>query len=74
MERTKGNSMTTYMKKITGRILSEILYQLGNIISYPMLWFDWAWIYPAYDILMSGSYNIQQWSKNKTPWEETICE
>jgi len=39
-----------------------------------MLWFDWAWIYPAYDILMSGSYNIQQWSKNKTPWEETICE
>ena len=41
------------IKQIAGRVASELLFYLGHAIHYPMIWFDWAWIHPAYDRLMT---------------------
>jgi len=62
------------MKKFTAYILSWILYGLGDIISRPMQWFDWAWLYPAYNRLMLSSHGIQKWAGNRGPWEESNRE
>jgi hypothetical protein len=59
------------VKKIIGRILSEILFYLGHCISFPMSWFDWVWLYPTYNRLMCWSCDIQDWSGNNKPWEKT---
>jgi hypothetical protein len=59
------------MKKIIARISSEILYYLGDWISYPMHYFDWAWLYPIYNKLMMYSIDIQDWAKNDKPWRHT---
>ena len=56
------------MKKIIARIVSEMLYYLGHWISFPMQLFDWAWLYPTYNKLMSWSSNIQDWAGNDKPW------
>jgi hypothetical protein len=56
------------MKKFLAHILSWLLYWLGNLISYPMNYFDWSWIYPVYNKLMLTSNNIQNWAGNTTPW------
>ena len=57
------------MKKIIGYILSWILYWLGDLVSKPMNWFEWAWwLYPVYNRLMRWSYNIQKWVGNDGPW------
>ena len=56
------------MKKIVGRIASEVLWYLGHWIHFPMHWFEWAWIYPVYNWLMTASHKVQQWSGNKLPW------
>jgi len=58
------------MKKIFARVISEIFYYMGHCISYPMTWFDWSWLYPAYSSLMCASYDIQLWADNELPWEK----
>ena len=56
------------MKKFVAYILSWTLYGLGDIVSRPMQWFDWSWLYPVYNRLMLASIRIQHWAGNKTPW------
>jgi hypothetical protein len=56
------------MKQLIGRVASEVLYYLGDWIHYPMIWFDWAWIYPTYSYLMDRSYRIQTWGGAAGPW------
>jgi hypothetical protein len=58
------------IKKVFARILSEMLYYLGHWISFPMSWFDWAWLYPMYHRLMCWSSEIQDWAGNKLPWRK----
>lgn len=58
------------MKKILARIASEVLYYLGHWISYPMHYFDWAWLYPIYNRLMMYSNDIQDWAGNDKPWKK----
>ena len=50
------------MKKIMGYILSWTLYWLGDFISKPMHYFDWACLYPVYNRLMIWSADAQDWS------------
>jgi len=57
------------IKKVFARILSEVLYYLGHWISFPMHWFDWAWLYPTYSRLMLWSSKIQDWAGNTKPWQ-----
>jgi hypothetical protein len=56
------------MKQLFARIISEILYFLGDAISRPMVQFDWAWLYPVYNNLMIFSSNVQDWAGNTKPW------
>lgn len=58
------------MRKILAYILSWILFGLGDLISKPMNWFDWGWLYPAYNRLMLWSYDIQEWASNNCPWKK----
>ena len=57
------------MKKIAGRIVSELLWYLGDWIHYPMRWFDWPWIYPVYNRLMTWSSDVQDWAGVDGPWQ-----
>ena len=56
------------MKKILSRITSEILYCLGDWVSYPMAHLDWAWLYPTHNKLMWLSMEVQIWGNNNKPW------
>ena len=56
------------MKQLIGRVVSEVLWYLGDWIHYPMIWFDWAWIYPGYNCLMIWSDDIQQWAGIDGKW------
>ena len=56
------------MKQLVGRIASETLFYLGHWVHFPMVWFDWAWLYPVYSGLMNASHNIQTWAGNAGPW------
>lgn len=56
------------IKKILARVLSEILYYLGDWVSKPMYWFNWAWLYPLYNNLMGWSIQVQDWAGNDNPW------
>jgi len=56
------------IKKMVGRIVSEVLWYLGDWIHYPMRWFDWDWIYPAYNRLMIWSSDVQDWGGGSGPW------
>ena len=56
------------MKQLIGRTVSEVLYYLGDWIHYPMVWWDWAWIYPAYSYLMDHSHRVQIWAGAAGPW------
>ena len=59
------------MKKLVGYILSWILYWIGDWISKPMYSFDWAWLYPAYNHLMTWSYDVQEWGGKDGPWRDS---
>lgn len=61
----------TKLKKLIGYIITWVLYIVGDIISKPMQWFDWAWLYPTYNRLMLLSYRTQKWAGNETPWRES---
>ena len=39
-------------------MLAYIAYYLGHWISFPMHWFDWGWLYPAYNRLMIWSADL----------------
>lgn len=56
------------MKQLVARMASEVLYYTGDAVSRPMVWFDWAWLYPAYNWLMTASHTVQLWSGNELPW------
>jgi len=56
------------IKKFLARIFSEVLYCVGDWVSRPMNWFDWAWLYPVYSWLMIASSNVQDWAGNDQPW------
>jgi len=58
------------MKKVFGRIVSEILYLLGDWVSYPMAYLDWGWLYPTYSKLMGWSGDVQDWAGNDKPWSK----
>jgi hypothetical protein len=56
------------MKQLIGRVASEVLYYLGHWIHFPMIWFDWTWIYPTYSYLMNCSHRVQVWAGAGGPW------
>jgi hypothetical protein len=62
------------MKQLIGRAASEVLWFLGDWISRPMYYWDWDWIYPAYNWLMDSSYQIQVWAGNNSPWHFGIIK
>lgn len=41
-------------------VVAYILYYLGDLVSKPMHYFDWGWLYPIYNWLMikSGDFDI----------------
>ena len=56
------------MKKFIGKIVSELLFWIGDKIGKPMYYFDWAWIYPVYNKIMLASADVQDWSGCAGPW------
>ena len=58
------------MRKFIGYILSWTLYWLGDLVSKPMHYLDWGWLYPVYNRLMIWSYDIQECSVNLGPWRD----
>lgn len=58
------------MKKILARIISEIFYYFGHWVSFPMHWFDSAWLFSIYSKLMCWSCDIQNWASNESPWRK----
>ena len=59
------------VKKTIGYIVSWTLFWLGDLISRPMNRFDcFAWLYPAYNKLMSCSIRVQDWAGLDEPWEK----
>lgn len=58
------------MKTILGYIGSWVLYGLGDLVSKPMHYLDWAWLYPTYNRLMLWSCNLQEWGNGCGPWQD----
>lgn len=48
--------------------LAWLLFCVGHVVSRPMNWFDWGWLYPAYNRLMVWSSDIQ--GSGPGPWED----
>ena len=46
------------MVKLIARIASNAAYYAGDLISVPMMRFDWAFLYPTYNWLMRKSHAI----------------
>ena len=46
------------------------MYWLGDFVSKPMHYLNWAWLYPAYNNLMTWSYDIQEWGGDYGPWKD----
>jgi hypothetical protein len=59
------------MRKLVGYTISWTLYRLGDLVSHPMDYFDWDWLYSTYNKLMISSMLVQDWAGNDTPWEKT---
>ena len=57
------------MKQWIGGVISEVLYCLGDWVSRPMYYWDWAGIYPVYNWLMDLSYRTQVWAGTDGPWD-----
>jgi hypothetical protein len=57
------------MKPWIGQVVSEVLYCLGDWVSRPMCYWDWAWIYPVYNWLMDTSHQVQAWGGGAGPWQ-----
>ena len=61
------------MKQWIGRVTSEVLFCLGDWISRPMSYWDWTWLYPAYNWLMDASYRTQVWG-GAGPWQSNTIK
>lgn len=59
------------MKKIIGWPLTWLLFWLGDLVSKPMHYFDWWWLYPVYNNLMGWSVDVQDWAGLSGPWKES---
>jgi hypothetical protein len=59
------------MRKFIGYVLSWTLFWLGDLISKPLHYLNWWWLYPVYNRLMICSADVQDWSKANGPWEST---
>ena len=62
------------MKQWIGRVVSEVLWFLGDWVSRPMYYWDWAWLYPTYNWLMDSSYRTQIWAGNDSPWQSNAIK
>lgn len=53
-------------------ILAHLFYYAGHIVSKPMHYFDWGWLYPIYNWLMikSSEYDIYEWIWNNVDEHE----
>ncbi len=58
------------MKKILAWPLSWALFWLGDVVSKPMHYFNWAWLYPVYNNLMCWSADVQDWAQLNEPWRK----
>lgn len=47
--------------------MKTIAYWLGCKISVPMEKFDWAWLYPIYNRLMTYGMDGDWWIRSATP-------
>ena len=56
------------MKKIIAWPLTWLFFWLGDLVSKPMHYLNWAWLYPAYNNLMGWSVDVQDWADVKGPW------
>jgi hypothetical protein len=59
------------MRKLVGYIVSWILFWIGDLLSKPMHYINWWWLYPVYNRLMIWSADVQDWSSANGPWEST---
>ena len=50
--------------------LSWMLYLVGDLLSKPMIRFDWAWLYPAYNTVMGWSDSVQ--GDGPGPWKKAL--
>jgi hypothetical protein len=67
---TYQNTMT--MSKLNAKTaLSWIFYSLGDLISRPMMRYDWAWAYPAYSRLMRWSSDLD---RENAVWGPPVSE
>lgn len=57
------------MKKTLAFWLSITLFTLGDLVSKPMIKFDWSWLYPMYNKLMLWSVGLQRRYKCVGPWQ-----
>lgn len=56
------------LKAAIGYLVSWTLYGVGHVISFPMLWMEWAFLYKPYNWLMLKSCRVQDWSGCGGPW------
>jgi hypothetical protein len=59
------------MRKFIGYVISWVLFWIGDLVSKPMHYLDWWWLYPVYNRLMISSADVQDWSNANGPWEST---
>ncbi len=60
------------MSKLNPRtVLSWVLYFVGDLVSRPMMRYDWAWLYPPYSSLMRWSSDLD---KENAVWGPPTCE
>ena len=50
--------MFAFIIGLIARIASNAAYYAGDLISVPMMRFDWAFLYPTYNWLMRKSHAI----------------
>ena len=56
------------MKKIVAWPVTWLFFWIGDLISWVMNRFDWAWLNPAYQRLMVWSLDVQEWAGLTSPW------
>jgi hypothetical protein len=56
-------------KQVLILLASWAIFSFGHLISWPMRWFRWGWLYPIYNRLMVTSHNVQGPSA-RGPWSE----
>lgn len=57
------------MKLLAVYLVAWPCYWLGDLISKPMLLWDWAFLYPTYNRLMCWSSDIDDWAGGEHIWK-----